>query len=243
MLHQGLFMSCLPSHRLFTSCLPSQLLQRLLTSCLLTISLLCQSLFWVMSAKPAHVMPATQETLYKMAASPESPDKMATMPETHHTCLWFTAHVHHGSTAQAHHCSTVLVLCHAMIQILFPYMGLALRPSPSSTSTPPPSWTFCVLFWLGCYVRASAAILRGFVSYLGFLIFYFYVLPCFMFLACVSWPSCDDVMCYSCLCVMLWLVALVMCLVSHWLFVSCDPYCLVFIALVLPLGVFDLKWQ
>ncbi len=141
------------------------------------------------------------------------------------------------------HCSTVLVLCHAMIQILFPYMGLALRPSPSSTSTPPPSWTFWVLFWVGCYVRASAAILRGFVSYLGFLIFYFYVLPCFMFLACVSWPSCDDVMCYSCLCVMLWLVALVMCLVSHWLFVSCDPYCLEFIALMLPLGVFDLKWQ
>ncbi len=43
----------------------------------------------------------------------------------------------------------------------------------------------------------------GFVSCLGFLVFYFDILPYFMFLSCVPCPSCDHVMCYSCLCVML----------------------------------------
>ncbi len=39
----------------------------------------------------------------------------------------------------------------------------------------------------------------GFVSCLGFLVFYFDILPCFMFLSCAPCPSCDHVMCYSCL--------------------------------------------
>ncbi len=69
----------------------------------------------------------------------------------------------------------------------------------------------------------------------------FYLVSCswHVFLGPHVMMSCATLVCVSCCD---W-VALVMCLVSHWLFVSCDPYCLVFIALVLPLGVFDLKWQ
>ncbi len=114
------------------------------------------------------------------------------------------------------HRSTV----HIMIQVLFPFMGLALHPSPCSASALPPSWT-----WWGLgFVWASGAALRGrhmsrlvlgFVSCSCFHVFYFVI----WFMLLVSCFPCPRVF-LPCVCVMLWLVVLVMCLVPHW-FLPC----------------------
>ncbi len=91
---------------------------------------------------------------------------------------WFRPALAPGSrsTTGVHAMTHGLAQCptlHAMIQVLFLFTGLVLRPSPCFTSAPPPSWTFFFSFRLWLVVLVMCLVSH--------------------WLVCVMWPSLFDI--------------------------------------------------
>ncbi len=173
LLPQGLLSSRPPPQGLLSSRPP---LQGLLSSRLPLQGLLSsrrlplQGLLTLSTPEPVHVTPSSPEPAH---AGPL-------------LCL-----LRHGPMLQAHLCP--------MLQVLFPFTGLALHPAPWTMSVPPPLHHPPGLFgFCFCFVWASGAALRGgkckvcFGFCFMFLFFMSFILKLVMVLICVllPFPSC-----------------------------------------------------